>query len=53
MTKDGHIPTAPVMVNCPDDKAAIEHANVLQNGLDLEVWEGPRQVAVLKSDQHV
>jgi hypothetical protein len=32
-----------------DDAAALKHARSFQDGLDLEVWQGDRQVALLKS----
>jgi hypothetical protein len=51
LTKDGHIPSPPVTVECADDQAAIARAEAIQNGLDLEVWSGPRQVAVLKRER--
>jgi hypothetical protein len=49
VTKDGHIQSAPVTLECDDDRAAIERAEAVKNGLDLEVWQERRRVAVLRS----
>jgi hypothetical protein len=51
VTEDGHIRGVPEAVECDDDRGAIDRAKALLDGLDLEVWDGPRRVAVLKSDQ--
>jgi hypothetical protein len=51
VTKDGHIRGVPRAVECDDDRRAIDRAKAILDGLDLEVWEGRRRVAVLKSDQ--
>ena len=48
MTKDGHIQSAPVTLDCDDDRAAIERARAMKDGLDLEVWEGRRRGALLR-----
>jgi hypothetical protein len=48
MTKDGHIHSAPVSFDSEDDRDAIERAEVMKNGLDLEVWQERRRVAVLR-----
>jgi hypothetical protein len=48
MTKDGHIHSAPVSFDCDDDRAAMERAEAMKDGLDLEVWEGRRRVAALR-----
>ena len=47
MTKDGHIQSAPVSFDCEDDRSAIERAKAMKDGLDLEVWQERRRVAVL------
>jgi len=52
VTKSGHIVSAPTAIDCDDDRAAIERAEAIKNGSDLEVWEGKRRVAVLKGDPH-
>lgn len=51
LTDDGHIQTSPEIANYDEDREAVEHAKAVQNGSTLEVWEGRRQVAVLKSDR--
>ena len=52
LTNDGHIQTTPVTADYDEDREAVEHAKAVQNGSTLEVWEGRRQVAVLKSDRN-
>jgi hypothetical protein len=51
VTESGRIASAPVAVECDDDQAAIEHARGINDGLDLELWEGRREVAMLKGEQ--
>jgi hypothetical protein len=41
---DGHFIKA-VLLDCADDKAAIESARQLIDGHDLELWQMDRQVA--------
>jgi hypothetical protein len=36
------------MLNFDDDQGAVRHAQTLKDGVDLEVWEGRRRVAVLR-----
>ena len=53
LTRDGHIKTVPVLADCDDDQIAIARANAIKDDLDkddlfLEVWQGPRRVALLK-----
>jgi hypothetical protein len=52
VSAEGHIRFAPVTLDCDDDQKAVEHAKAIQNGSILEVWEGKRQIAVLKSEPH-
>jgi hypothetical protein len=52
VTKDGHIQSPPVAIDCDDDHAAITRAKALLDGSDLEVWEERRRVAVLTGDPH-
>jgi hypothetical protein len=52
LTKDGHIQSPPVTVDCDGDHAAIARAKALLDGFDLEVWEERRRVAVLKGGPH-
>jgi hypothetical protein len=51
VTPEGHIDTVPLEIELPNDDEAIRLAGSKLNGLDLEVWEGPRRVAVLKSEE--
>jgi hypothetical protein len=51
VTSDDHIASSPVEAGFADDAEAIQHARSVQDGLDLEVWEGKRRVAVLKAKQ--
>jgi len=50
VTKEGHIQSAPMTIDCDDDHAAIERAESIKDGLDLEVWQERRRVAVLRDD---
>lgn len=52
LTNGGHIDGPPAMLNFDDDQGAVRHAKTLKDGVDLEVWEGRRRVAVLKGDPH-
>jgi hypothetical protein len=52
MTKEGHIQSAPLSFDCDDDRAAIERAEAMKDGLDLEVWQERRRVAVLRGGPH-
>jgi hypothetical protein len=49
VSKDGRIRAMPIEIDLPNDGEAIKLARSRLNGLDLEVWEGRRQVAVLKA----
>jgi hypothetical protein len=49
ITRDNHIEQAAVVITADDDKEAIEQAQQLVNGHDVEVWEGARRVGRLKS----
>ena len=50
VTREGRIKSAPVTIDCDDDQIAIERAKSIKDGLDLEVWQERRRVAVLKSN---
>jgi hypothetical protein len=50
--KEGHIRSPPQQIERDDDAAAIEHAKTLLDGRDLEVWEGPRRVIILRHTIH-
>jgi hypothetical protein len=39
----------PVIVECVDDKEAVDKAMHLANGRDLEIWDHKRMVARLPS----
>ena len=39
----------PTIITARDDADAIEQAKKLVDGHDIEVWDGPRQVARLES----
>jgi hypothetical protein len=49
--KDGHIDGPPVDLDLPDDGSAIQEARKLQNGRDIEVWQGPRVVGYVVPDK--
>jgi hypothetical protein len=49
--KDGHIDGRPVDLDLPDDGSAIKEARRLQNGQDIEVWQGPRVVGYVVPDK--
>jgi hypothetical protein len=44
---DGRFLGVPTIVECRDDKEAIEKAMQLKDGLDLEIWNLKRRVALL------
>jgi hypothetical protein len=44
---DGHYISGTTLV-CPNDEQAIEQAQRLQRGRDLDIWNGARFVATLK-----
>jgi hypothetical protein len=50
LTDGGHIDGPPAMLKFDEDQGAVRHAKTLKDGVDLEVWEGRRRVAVLKGD---
>jgi hypothetical protein len=47
LDKTGHVVKA-VELACPDDAAAVNSAQQLVDGHDVEVWELARKVALLK-----
>ena len=47
--RDQHFSGMPAIVDCFDDKEAIDKAMQLANGLDLEIWDHKRMVARLPS----
>jgi hypothetical protein len=48
---DGHIDGPPVETAAPDDLTAVSKAKSLVNGHDIEIWQGPRLVAYVVSDE--
>ena len=50
LSKDGHIDTRPKLIECPDDKAAMEQARQWLDGQLLEVWNEARKVGTLDPD---
>lgn len=50
IARDGHIKGPPIDVEAPDDVMAISKAREIQNGRDIEVWQGARVVAYLTPD---
>jgi PII-like signaling protein len=47
--RDQHFSGMPVIVECVDDKEAVDKAMQLANGRDLEIWDHKRMVARLPS----
>jgi hypothetical protein len=52
LTRDDHIAGAPEVIEYDSDQEVIAHAKAKLDGLDLEVWDGPRVVIRLKSSGH-
>jgi hypothetical protein len=44
-----HIAGPPAVIECGSDAEVIEKAKTMLDGLDIEVWDGPRVVARLPS----
>ena len=49
--KDGRSAVPSANLDAPDDPGAIKLAKKLINGEDIEIWQGPRLVAYLVSDE--
>jgi hypothetical protein len=49
LTHDDHIASVPEVIEYDSDQEVIAHAKAKLDGLDLEVWDGPRVVIRLKS----
>ena len=49
LLKDGVIATASVFFTCASDEEAIDKAQQIANGLDFEIWDGPRNIIRGKS----
>jgi hypothetical protein len=43
-----HVIGPPMVIECPDDQAAIEAAKVMLDGKAIEVWEAARVVIRLE-----
>jgi hypothetical protein len=48
---DGHIAGPAVVVECGDDKEAIQKTQQAVNGKDVELWEGSRLIVRFPSDE--
>jgi len=48
LADDDRIRTAPMVVNCADDKEALAYAKRLLDGRVLEVWQSARMVSRLE-----
>ena len=48
LSKDEHIDRAPLLIDCPDDEAAIEKARQFLDGHALEVWDQQRKIGRLE-----
>jgi hypothetical protein len=44
----GHISGMPLVIDCKDDKEAVERAKELKDGKALEVWLLDRRIAEIK-----
>jgi hypothetical protein len=49
-TKNGHVVDPPQIIVCITDEQAIEQAQQFVDGHDIEIWDGPRLVARIKSE---
>ena len=49
VTSDNHIKGIPEVIGYDSDREVIAHAKAKLDGLDLEVWDGPRVVIRLES----
>jgi hypothetical protein len=52
LTADNHVATAPEVVDCPDDAAAIEKARQRLNHRIIEVWQVDRCVIRMHPVNH-
>jgi hypothetical protein len=52
LTPDERILGIPEVIEYDSDREVIAHAKAKLDGLDLEVWDGPRVVIRLKSTGH-
>ena len=49
LTDDDHILDAPKVITCDSDQEAVQTAEQLINGHDVELWNGARLVTRIKS----
>jgi hypothetical protein len=49
---DGHVAGPPSEHMLPDDAAALEKAQKLSGGNDIEIWQAERLVAYIVPDQY-
>jgi hypothetical protein len=47
---NGHIDGPAAVYESPDDAGAVKEAKRRLNGKDIEIWQGPRVVAYLVTD---
>jgi hypothetical protein len=50
LTVSDHINAAPALLDCASDEEAIQEAKQFLNGRGIELWEGARLVAQLRSN---
>jgi hypothetical protein len=50
---NGHIMAPPVVIECATDTEAIHQAQRYLDGLDVELWEGPRRVWMSLTEQRL
>jgi hypothetical protein len=48
---DDHFVDAPIILRRGNDQAAIEEAHAMVDGHDLELWDGARLVATIRSKE--
>ena len=49
VTRDNHIKGVPVTVTCESDQEAIQYAEQMVDGHDIELWSGNRRVSRIKA----
>jgi hypothetical protein len=49
--KSGHVLGPPRHITCDDDEDAVRKARPLMDGYDIEVWQGARVVAQIRSTE--
>jgi hypothetical protein len=51
LSRDGHIQAPPRIIDCQDDKAAMQQARQLLDGELLEVWNENRKIGTVDPDE--